>query len=217
MTHLDPAARAAALPCPTPVEGLAADSPTTPLDRAMDRYAEGDDAAFAEIFTGLAPRVLAFLRRLSGSPDLAEDLTQETFLKLHQARGSFVRGRSVVPWTYAIARNCFMSHARSPKARMSRASVEVTKIEEKTGLGSSAEDAAIARQSAKVVERALAEMTPARREAFILLRYEGLSVAAAAQVLGVSEGALKLRAFHAYESIRFALKAMEEVTGATLS
>jgi len=217
MNHLDPATQTAALPGPTPVEGFAVESALTPLDRAMDRYADGDDAAFAVIFAGLAPRVLAFLRRLSGSPDLAEDLTQETFLKLHQARGSFVRGRSVVPWTYAIARNCFMSHARSPKARLSRESIEVTKVEVKADLGSSAEEAAIARQSAKVVERALAEMTPARREAFILLRYEGLSVAAAAQILGVTEGALKLRAFHAYESIRFALKAMEDVTGPILS
>jgi RNA polymerase sigma-70 factor (ECF subfamily) len=217
MTHLDPAVRTAPLPGPTPVEAFAAESALTPLDHAMDRYADGDDSAFTVIFAGLAPRVLAFLRRLSGSPDLAEDLTQETFLKLHQARGSFVRGRSVVPWTYAIARNCYMSHARSPKARLSRASVEVTKGDVKAELGASAEEAAMARQSAKVVERALAEMTPARREAFILLRYEGLSVAAAAQISGVTEGALKLRAFHAYETIRSALKAMEDTTGPSIS
>jgi RNA polymerase sigma-70 factor (ECF subfamily) len=60
-------------------------------------------------------------------------------------------------------------------------------------------------------------MTPARREAFILLRYEGLSVAAAAQISGVTEGALKLRAFHAYETIRSALKAMEDTTGPSIS
>ncbi|HTU59175.1 MAG TPA: sigma factor-like helix-turn-helix DNA-binding protein, partial [Polyangiales bacterium] len=45
-----------------------------------------------------------------------------------------------------------------------------------------------------------------RREAFVLLRYEGLSVEAAAQVLGISEGAVKLRAFHAYELLRAALR-----------
>ena len=52
-------------------------------------------------------------------------------------------------------------------------------------------------------------MTPARREAFVLLRYEGLSVAAAAQIVGISEGALKIRAFHAYEILRSALAGME--------
>lgn len=48
-------------------------------------------------------------------------------------------------------------------------------------------------------------MTPARREAFILLRYEGLSVAEAAAVVGATESAVKLRAFHAYEQLRRAL------------
>jgi RNA polymerase sigma-70 factor (ECF subfamily) len=61
-----------------------------------------------------------------------------------------------------------------------------------------------------VVTRTLAAMTPARREAFVLLRYEGLSVAAAAQIVGISEGALKIRAFHAYEMLRAALAGMEK-------
>jgi RNA polymerase sigma-70 factor, ECF subfamily len=53
-------------------------------------------------------------------------------------------------------------------------------------------------------------MTAARREAFVMLRYEGLSVAVAAQIAGVSQGALKIRAFHAYELIRAALKEQAE-------
>jgi DNA-directed RNA polymerase specialized sigma24 family protein len=59
------------------------------------------------------------------------------------------------------------------------------------------------------VIKALASLTPARREAFVLLRYEGMSVAAAAQIVGISEGALKIRAFHAYEALRAALAKME--------
>ena len=196
-------------------QAMFAGAPQDPLDRAMDRYAEGDDRAFAELFSGLSPRIRAFLRRLSGSPELADDLTQETFMKLHQARGSFARGRSVVPWVYAIARNCYMSHARSPRARLSRESVDLGKLEISSGRASCPEDATIAMQSAAAVERALRSMTPARREAFVLLRYEGLSVGEAAQILGVSEGALKLRAFHAYEAIRAALKELEGETPAS--
>jgi RNA polymerase sigma-70 factor (ECF subfamily) len=63
----------------------------------------------------------------------------------------------------------------------------------------------LAKRSAAIVERTLAAMTWARREACVLLRYEGLSVQDAAQVLGISEGAVKLRAFHAYEALRAAL------------
>lgn len=179
------------------------------LDRAMSRYAEGDDAAFREIFNTLAPRLLAFLRRLCGSPELAHDLVQETFLRVHRARGSFVPGSAVVPWAYAIARNCFLSHARSVKSRGARNSLDIAEHEVPAGLDSNAEEAAAVRQSAELVEQTLAKMSVTNREAFVLIRFEGQSVAEAAQILGASEGAVKLRAFRAYELLRAALKSAE--------
>jgi RNA polymerase sigma-70 factor, ECF subfamily len=178
------------------------------VDRAMHRHAEGDAAAFAEVFTALAPRLQLFLRRLGCTRDIADDLTQETFLRMHHARGSFARGKPVAPWAYAIARNCFISHVRSGRSKLARASVDADRVELGLAATSSAEEESMARQSAEIVQRTLAGMTPARREAFILLRYEGLSVAAAAEVVGVSEAALKIRAFHAYELLRAALAGM---------
>jgi len=175
-----------------------------PVDAAMDRYADGDDAAFALVFRELAPRIRAFLQRMSGRRDVADDLTQETFLRMHRARGSFARGRAVVPWAYAIARNCYLDYFRA-KSRLRVSGDSDTVHELATGPETNAEEEASARRSAECVERTLAKMTPARREAFVLLRYEGLSVEAAAQVLGVSESAVKVRAFHAYELLREAL------------
>jgi len=177
-----------------------------PMDRAMDRYAEGDDGAFEQLARGLTPRLLAFLLRLSGSRELAEDLTQETLLRIHRARGSFARGSAVVPWAFAIGRNCFISHARAKKTRLSRSALDVTTIEVAAGPDVNAEATLAARQSAAIVGRTLAAMPVTNREAFVLIRYEGMSVAAAAQLVGVSEGALKLRAFRAYEMLRAALK-----------
>jgi RNA polymerase sigma-70 factor, ECF subfamily len=185
------------------------------VDHAMHRYADGDDAAFAEVFAGLAPRLRAFLRRLGCSMDVADDLTQETFLRMHHARASFTRGKQVAPWAYAIARNCFVSHARSGKAKLARASVDAEQVE--LPWVGSVEQESMARQTAEVVSRTLAAMTPARREAFVLLRYEGMSVAAAAEIVGISEGALKIRAFHAYELLRGALAGMESELGAEQS
>lgn len=178
-------------------------------DLAMQRYADGDSAAFVEVFAELAPRLRMFLRRLGGAADVAEDLTQETFLRMHNARGSFARGKQVAPWAYAIARNCFISHARTAKNKAARTSIDADRIELPDSIGASVEDESMARQSAQVVSRVLASLTPARREAFVLLRYEGMSVAEAAQIVGISEGALKIRAFHAYEALRAALSEME--------
>jgi len=198
-----------AMPCSPPAAQLRPFPERSRLDVAMSRYAEGDDAAFAELFSGLSPRLHAFLRRLGCSTDLAEDLTQETLLRMHQARGTFAREKSVIPWAYAIARNCYLSYARSPKARLAKRSVDDATVQQIEGREGTAEDTSIARQTAAVVQRALAGMTDIRREAFVLLRYEGLSVSAAAQVVGITETALKVRAFHAYETIRTALRELE--------
>jgi RNA polymerase sigma-70 factor (ECF subfamily) len=196
------------------LEQSAAGEAGNALDLAMSRYADGDDAAFAEVFSGLAPRIQAFLCRLCGSPDLAHDFTQETFLRVHRARGSFAPGHAVVPWAYAIARNCFLSHARSSRTKAARSSVDIADHEIATGPDASAEASVLARESAEIVKRELARMSVVNREAFILLRFEGLSVAAAAQVLGTTEGAVKLRAFRAYEALRAALKVSEQPRGA---
>jgi RNA polymerase sigma-70 factor (ECF subfamily) len=195
----------------------AADLGLSGADLAMQRHADGDGLAFAEVFAALAPRLRSFLRRLGAGSDVAEDLTQETFLRMHAARGSFARGKPVAPWAYSIARNCFISYARSAKHKRERTSVDADHVELPGSNAASAEEENIAQQSARVIHRVLDSLTPARREAFVLLRYEGLSVAEAAQIVGISEGALKIRAFHAYEALRQALAAMDEpsASGAT--
>ncbi len=184
---------------------------THAADLAMARCAEGDDAAFHEVFSALAPRLAAFLKRLSGSPSLADDLVQETMLKMYQARGHFTPGMPVVPWAYAVARNCYLDAARA--ARRRPLVLEDTELGARNAARPSpegdGEQNLIARRAAEAVERTLAGMTTLRREAFVLLRYEGLSVAAAAQVLGASEGAVKLRAFQAYEMIRTELAKLD--------
>ena len=205
MTSLDDAVQSPARERELAAASVAASS----LDRAMSRYAEGHDSAFAEVFNGLSARLLAFLRRLCGSVELAHDLTQETFLRMHRARGSFVPGSAVVPWAYAIARNCFVSHARSLKSKAARSSLDIADHEVAAGLDSNAEEAAAVRQSAELVEKTLARMSVTNREAFVLIRFEGQTVADAAQILGASEGAVKLRAFRAYEILRDALKSAE--------
>lgn len=184
------------------------------LDAAMDRYARGDERAFAELHAGLGPRLFRFLRRLTGRDDAAEDLAQEALLRLHRARGAFRPGAAVVPWVLAIARNCYIDYLRARRARVQLLAAPSSERDSTPPLEpgqttETAEGLHAARELAEIVERELGRMTVARREAFVLLRYEGLSLAEAAAVLGTTESAVKLRAFHAYEAIRAALTASE--------
>jgi RNA polymerase sigma-70 factor (ECF subfamily) len=176
------------------------------LDSAMDRYAQGEDAAFAVVHAGLHAKLWMFLMRLTAEAALADDLVQETFLRMHRARGGFQRGAAVVPWAYAIARNAWLDHVRSAKVRRQRERPGRGDGDDApdppTGPDADAEQVVIARETAELVERTLAALPEAQREAFVLLRYEGMSVEEAADVVGSTPSAVKLRAFRAYEALR---------------
>ena len=179
------------------------------ISAVMERYAQGDDSAFDELYRLAAPRVRGFLVRLSGDMALADDLTQETFLRVHRARGAFTAGAAAVPWILAIARNALRDSARRAQARPR---LRANAPEEEGPPGEAAPDdrgdeVLAAREMMAIVERALAAMPPLHREAFVLLRFEGLSVSEAAAILGATEGAVKVRAFRAYEALREALGA----------
>jgi RNA polymerase sigma factor (sigma-70 family) len=106
----------AAVAIAAPAPGAAA---TGDLDGIMERCATGDDRAFDELYRRGAQRVRGFLIRLSGNASLADDLTQETFVRIHRARGSFAVGAAALPWMFAIARNAFLDHARRENVRRS--------------------------------------------------------------------------------------------------
>lgn len=181
------------------------------LNRAMDRYASGDASAFAMLHRALYPRLHAYLARMRGSAQVADDLVQETFLRMHRARATFAPGASVVPWMYTIARNVLIDHARSVKARIV-SQMGIDDAPEPIDTAADTESAAVAGEAARTVERVLARLPAAQREAFVLLRYEGLSVQDAAQVLGATPAAVKLRAFRAYEALREALSAQGAIS-----
>jgi RNA polymerase sigma-70 factor (ECF subfamily) len=191
------------------------DPTTRGLDEAMDRYAQGDDRAFATLHAGLRAMLHRFLGRLTGAPALAEDLLQETFIRMHRARGSFARGAAVTPWAYTIARNAWLDHVRAARVREgARAHVARGISEgESTGPDDDSEQILIARQTAEIVQQILAKLPASQREAFVLLRYEGMSVEEAAEIVGSTPTAVKLRAFRAYEALRDALGRAKLVEG----
>jgi len=184
------------------------------LNAAMERYADGEDGAFSLLYSALEARLRRFFLRLGANPSAAADLVQETFLRVHRARGSFARGSALLPWVYAIGRNVFIDAARSSKRRRREqlATTDEPVSEPPDPRAPTGEQDAIAAQLAFVVETTLAGIPKAQREAFVLVRYEGLSMDQAAEVLGTTKTAVKLRAFRAYEALRAALAERGEST-----
>jgi RNA polymerase sigma-70 factor (ECF subfamily) len=191
-----------------PLETGARSVPYTrsPLDDAMDRYARGEDSLFDEIFRLGAPRVRGFLLRMCSDATLAEDLTQEAFLRIHLARGSFLANAAALPWMYAIARNVLLDQKRRESVRRVARKQATEGATDQASPDARGDEVLAARETLDVVRRTLDELPLIQREAFVLLRFEGLSVREAAEVLGATEGAVKVRAFRAYEALRSALE-----------
>ena len=186
--------------------------PRPPLEHAMERFAAGDDAALADVYDLGAPPVFNFLMGLCRDRQLAEDLTQETFLRIHRARGLFRIGSPVLPWAYTIARRLFLDQVRalrtekvvSPDAQAGDGHSDG--VADTAASAPSAEELFADRELSQALETALGRLPEAQASAFRLLKGEGLSVAEVAGILGTTKGAVKLRAHRAYEALRLLLR-----------
>jgi RNA polymerase sigma-70 factor (ECF subfamily) len=164
----------------------------------MEAYVAGDAGAFERLFRALAPPLHAFFVRSVGRGAAAEDLLQTTFLKLHRARASWRRGERLRPWVFTIAGRVRLDWLR----RQGRAEEEVDEAVVDPGAGADPGGAAIARERAERVRAALERLPEPQRVVVHLHRLEELSFAEIGRVLGISEGAAKLRAFRAYAQLR---------------
>jgi RNA polymerase sigma-70 factor (ECF subfamily) len=176
-----------------------------PANSAMDRYAQGDDGAFSELYDGLAPRLYGYLLRQTRNNARAEDLVQQTFLQMHCARGRFSRGADVVPWAFAIARRLLIDGVRRSGREVSLELREEAGAPPPVSTALQQDEVVHSKQLAASIERELARLPDSHREAFELIKEEGLSLAEAADVLGTTVAAVKLRAHRTYQALREAL------------
>jgi RNA polymerase sigma-70 factor (ECF subfamily) len=179
----------------------------------MERYCDGDAAAFQELYRLVAPRILSYFLRMARERALAEDLLQMTFLKIHKARSAYVRGAEPMPWIYAIAHRTFLDEARKRQRARVTLSPGGDDVPEQAaridGLAADAQD-----EPQKDSERyqaalaALAQLPEKQREAVVLTKLDGKSIAEAAAITGTTPGAMKVRAHRGYEALRKALAAI---------
>ena len=177
----------------------------------MAAYCRGDMEAFDRLFSMLGPHVHGFFRRSFQSEAVADDLLQITFLKLHQARDQYRHGEPLRPWLFAIAARVRLDEYRRNgrmQTNQEKASNEANG-HPSAGDVSSAHTSSANPEDAEVIERvrqALSQLPESQRIVVQLHRYGGLTFPQIGQALGLSAGAVKLRAFRAYEQLRKELR-----------
>jgi RNA polymerase sigma-70 factor, ECF subfamily len=181
------------------------------LNAAMDRYAEGNEAAFAVVYDILEPVLTGFfVPRTGGDRARVEDLVQETFEHMHLARRNYVTGSYVLPWVFAIARNLLIdAHRRTWREILfTTAEDDAAALDLVVDRSSIPDDLAVMRQMAEIVRAAL-DRLPACQRAVFDLREEGLSEAETASVLGKTAATVKMAMHHARIALRKALGLVE--------
>jgi RNA polymerase sigma-70 factor, ECF subfamily len=174
-------------------------------DLAMERYADGDDDAFLAVYQALEPRLMRFALHETRSRAAAEDVVQQALLQVIDARARFVRGAPVLPWAYAIARRLLIDrhrHGARERPLPDGARPGLEGLPEPAATGPSPEEALDDRRREAALREDLARLPSAHREAFQLTSLEGLSVAAAAEALGITPGMVKIRSHRAREALR---------------
>jgi RNA polymerase sigma-70 factor (ECF subfamily) len=155
------------------------------------RLKAGDSAAFDEIYDAFNARVFNFLARLMHSRERAEDLVEETWLRLVAHAARLQPDTRLGPWLFTVARNLYVSYCRS---RM----LEDSSVADGIGLwppapAASPFEQAAANELEARIETALVRLPPIYREVVLLVAVEGLEPTEAAAICGVSAATMRQR------------------------
>ena len=160
--------------------------------RLVARLKEGDAAAFEALYEAFRPRLFSFLLRLSRRRDVAEDLLEETWLRLVAHAAKLRDDTRLGPWLFTVARNLHASWRRSRALEAERVGGLVPSWPE-PARGESPFEAAARSETERRLEEALARLSLRDREVLLLVGGEGLTPAAAATVCGVTPETLRKR------------------------
>ena len=175
--------------------------PDSDLEMLMSRYQRGDFAAATALIHRLSPQLHRFFVVQFASRGDADDLLQETWMRIHEVRHTYRAGDPVLPWVYTIARRVRVDNYRKRIRISSReTSVDVlpevpTRNDETSSLPS--------------FEELVAVLPESQREVVTMLKVDGLSLEEIARVTSSTTGAVKQKAHRAYERLR---KVLERAT-----
>ena len=182
-------------------------------DRAdMERLIAGQDTALNDLMERYATPVFHFLCRMVGNEDDANDLAQETFVRVFKSHDSFRTSGKFSTWLFTIAANLARNHFRW-RSRHPNISLETENAETEQTLGSTLpsdspapNEQALAAERAAAVRAAVGKLPEDLREAIVLCEWEELSMAEAATILGTTPKAVESRLYRARQLLRERLK-----------
>lgn len=166
----------------------------------VERLRRGDLDAFDDVYAAFNTRLFTFLVRLSRRRDVAEDLLEETWMRLVKHAQRLRPDTRLGPWLFTVARNLHVSYKRSRMLEDSAATSLIAlwpfSVER-----SSPFEVAAASELERRIERALGTMPGALREVLLLVAVAGLDHSDAADICGITPEALRQRLHRARQAL----------------
>ena len=167
----------------------------------MLRLKTGDQAAFAELYALYQKPLLNYLYRLSFNRTLAEDLLQETFLRIWKAASTYEPTAKVSTYVFRIAHNLFLNEAAKRRETALEGADNEMRADPASDLGR--------REVRNAVKKAIEGLPEGEREVLLLSEYNGFKYAEISEILGIPVGTVKSRMFSAVQRLKEALKGLE--------
>ncbi len=162
----------------------------------------GDSGLYERLLGELLPLLRAFVRGRIRDHAAMEDVVQNVLLAVHRARHTYRPERPFSPWLAAVARNAVIDHLRRRQRRVAREEP----LEDAERVAGEMAEPQIDPLLSPEIRAALERLPAAQREAVELIQIRGLSVAEAAERVGIKPGALKVRAHRGYRALRTILE-----------
>jgi RNA polymerase sigma-70 factor, ECF subfamily len=174
--------------------------PAEDLESLMAAYQQGDRAAAEALIERVSPKLHRFFMAQVVSRRYADDLLQETWLRIHEARHTYRPGEPVLPWIYAIARHTRVDSYRKVRRTEIREQQVDVLPDPAQGTGSS--------QSGPDLEALLGALPESQREVIVMLKVSEMTLEQVARATSSSVGSVKQKAHRAYQKLRQVLLQM---------
>ena len=180
-------------------------APSPTLEDLMSRYQQADDQAATALIEKVTPLLQRYFLMQASNRRYSDDLVQDTWIRVHQARHTYRRGDSVLPWVFAIARHTGLDHYRRTK----RVEIRETQVDV---LPDVAAPTAREENQGPDIATMLADLPQSQRDVLVMLKVTGMSLDEVAKATSSSIGSVKQKAHRAYTRLREALARKEKGT-----